>query len=99
MSRRGSDASALGMAFLLAAAALPAAVVVFFVLASVIPRWTVAPPAYDLLLRTESGYGQSGPRVSVDYNVRDGQVEATVRPLPPTSSWSQGNCSCSSMRR
>jgi hypothetical protein len=70
-------------AFLLAAAALPAAVVVFFVLASVIPRWTVAPPAYDLLLRTESGYDQSGPRVSVDYNVRDGRVEATVRPLLP----------------
>ncbi|HVH26550.1 MAG TPA: hypothetical protein VM818_07325 [Vicinamibacterales bacterium] len=70
-------------AFLLAATALPVAVVVFFVLASVIPRWTVPPPAYDLLLRTEGGYDQSGPRVSVDYNVRDGRVEATVRPLPP----------------
>jgi hypothetical protein len=70
-------------AFLLAAAALPVAVVAFFVLASVIPRWTVPPPAYDLLLHTNGGYDQTGPRVAVDYNVRDGRVQATVRPLQP----------------
>jgi hypothetical protein len=70
-------------AFLLAATALPLAVVVFFVLASAIPRWTVPPPAYDLLLRADGGYNQAGLRVSVDYNVREGRVEATVRPLPP----------------
>ena len=69
-------------AFVIAAAALPVAVVVFFVLASMIPRWTVPPPAYDLVLRTEGGYDPAAPRVAVDYNVRDGRVEATARPLP-----------------
>jgi hypothetical protein len=72
-------------AFLLAAAALPLLVVVFFVLASAIPRWTVPAPAYDVVLRADGRYNQAGPRVTVDYQVRDGRVQATVRPSPPNS--------------
>jgi hypothetical protein len=72
-------------ALLVAAAALPVVVVVFFVLAAAIPRWTVPPPAYDLLFRAEGIYDRSGPRVQIAYEVRDGQVTATVRALPDDS--------------
>ena len=61
--------------------ALPAVVVGLFLMASAIPRWTVPPPAYDVLLRVGGPYDQTLPRVAVDFNVRDGRVEATVRPL------------------
>jgi hypothetical protein len=66
-------------AFLVAAAALPLAVVGLFLLAAAIPRWTVAPPEYDLLLRANGPYDRTPPRASVDFAVRDGRVEATVR--------------------
>ncbi|HEY7170765.1 MAG TPA: hypothetical protein VH417_07955 [Vicinamibacterales bacterium] len=69
-------------AFLTAAVCLPLIVVVFFVLASVIPRWLVPPPAYDLLIRANDVYTQSNSRVSVDFAVRDGSVEVIVKPLP-----------------
>ena len=69
-------------AFLVAAAALPLAVVGLFLLAAAIPRWTVAPPRYDLLLRASGPYDRTPPRVAVDFNVRNGLVEATVRALP-----------------
>jgi hypothetical protein len=65
-------------AFLVAAVSLPVVVVVFFLLAAAIPRWTVPPPAYDLVLRGSS-YDQPVQRVSVDFDVRDGRVQATVR--------------------
>ncbi len=73
--------------FLVAAVSLPAVVVVFFLLSSAIPRWMVPPPAYDLLLHTRGPYDQTGPRVAVDFNVQNGRVEATVRPLPATAHW------------
>lgn len=69
-------------AFLVAAVSLPLLVVAFFLISSVIPRWTVAPPAYDLLLRTDGGYDGASPQVTVEYTARDGKVEATVRRLP-----------------
>ena len=69
-------------AFLVAAVALPLVVVGFFLAASAIPRWLVPPPAYDLLLRTTGPVDQTRPRVAVDFAVRDGRIEATVRGLP-----------------
>jgi len=69
-------------AFLVAAVSLPLVVVGFFLLSSAVPRWLVPAPAYDLLLRGTGPYDQSRPRVAVDFRVRDGRVEATVRPIP-----------------
>src|SRR3954453_2338413 len=69
-------------AFLVAAVCLPLLVVVFFVLASVIPRWFVPPPAYDLLIRATDLYTQTPTRVSIEFAVQDGSVEAIVRPVP-----------------
>jgi hypothetical protein len=68
-------------AFLVAAVSLPVVVVVFFLLAAAIPRWTVPPPAYDLVLRGSS-YDQPVQRVSIEFDVRDGRVQATVRAVP-----------------
>src|SRR6059058_5008536 len=68
--------------FLVAAVSLPAVIVVFFVLSAAVPRWLVDPPAYDLELRAAEPYDQSRARIAVDYSVRDGRVEATVRALP-----------------
>jgi len=68
--------------FLVAAVSLPLLVILFFVAATAIPRWTVAPPQYDLVLRADGYYDQSAVRLSVDYAVRDGRIEATFRPLP-----------------
>jgi hypothetical protein len=68
-------------AFLAAAVFLPLLVVVFFVLASVIPRWLVAPPAYDLLIRATDAYTQVVSRVSIDFAVREGNVDVVVRPI------------------
>jgi hypothetical protein len=68
--------------FLIAAVALPLLVVAFFLAASAIPRFVVPPPAYDLLLEATDSYYQRNPRVTVDFEVRDGTVEATVRPVP-----------------
>jgi hypothetical protein len=80
---RGSGRFLKENAFLVAAVSLPVVVVGFFLLASVIPRWVVAPPAYDLLLRAGGPYDQKYPRVAVDFRARNGRVEAIVRPLPP----------------
>jgi hypothetical protein len=67
--------------FLVAAVALPLAVAGFFVLATAIPRWSVPPPAYDLVLRAAI-YDRKRSTVPVDFTVRDGRVEATVRRWP-----------------
>lgn len=66
-------------AFLVAAVSLPLVVVAFFLMATTIPRWLVPPPAYDLVLRSENAYDPARPRVAVEFNVRDGRVEAIVR--------------------
>jgi hypothetical protein len=71
-------------AFLVAAVSLPVVVVGFFLLSSFVPRWLVPPPAYDLLLRAGGPYDQARS-VVVDFNVKDGRVEATVRPAPPNT--------------
>jgi len=68
--------------FLLAAVLLPLVVVGFFLVATAVPRWLVPPPAYDLLLRTTGSFDQTGPRVAVDFVVRNERVEARVRALP-----------------
>lgn len=69
-------------AFLVAAAALPLAVIGLFLLSTAIPRWTVPPPEYDLLLRANGPYDRTPQRVAVDFTVRNGQVVATVRTTP-----------------
>jgi hypothetical protein len=69
-------------AFLVAAVSLPVLVVAFFLLSTAVPRWLVPPPAYDLLLRSGRPYEPAGPRIAVDFYVRDGRVEAVVRPVP-----------------
>jgi hypothetical protein len=69
-------------AFLIAAVLLPLVVIAFFLLSTAIPRWLVPPPTHDLVLQVERGYGQVGPRLTVEYIVRDGRVEARVRPIP-----------------
>jgi hypothetical protein len=63
-----------------AAFALPAAVALLFILATAIPRWTVPLPQHDLVLRIDS-YGQPPPEVFVEFAVRDGRLEADVRPV------------------
>ena len=70
-------------AFLVAAVSLPLVVVAFFLLSTAIPRWTVPPPAYDLLLRANDVYNsnQTNPRVT-EFSVRDGKVEAKIRAIP-----------------
>jgi hypothetical protein len=69
--------------FLVAAVALPLLVVVFFLAASALPRWTVAPPAYDLLVRTYRPYdGAVHPlKLAYDLDVTNGKLQLTVRPL------------------
>ena len=66
-------------AFLVGAVGLPLVVICLFLLSTAIPRWTVPPPAYDLLLHTTS-WRQEGPRVSVEFVVLNGRVQATIRP-------------------
>ena len=66
-------------AFLAGAVALPLAVVLFFVLFTSIPRWTVEPPRYDLLLHARA-WDRTGPKVTVDFAVHEGALRATVRP-------------------
>jgi hypothetical protein len=77
-------------AFLVAAVALPVVVAGLFILATAVPRWTVADPQYDLVLRARS-YDVAQAKVVVDFNVRNGQVEAVVHPAPAngyTQPWS-----------
>jgi hypothetical protein len=70
-------------AFLVAAVSLPVLVIAFFLLASIVPRWLVPPPAYDLVLRADGPYPRTPPRVSVDFKVHEGRIEAAVRALGP----------------
>jgi hypothetical protein len=70
-------------AFVVAAVALPVVVAAFFVLASAVPQWTVPAPTYDLVLRVARGYDAPPAKVILEFNVRNGRVEAIVRPAPP----------------
>ena len=70
--------------FLVAAVLLPVLVVALFLAATAIPRWRIPPPAYDVVLRVPGPFDQARPRVAVDFAVRNGRVEATVRPIPAT---------------
>src|SRR6186713_2711054 len=74
-----------GSAFLIAAIALPLIVVAVFLLASAVPRWTVAPPSYDFLFRADTGYNPASNQILVNFVVRDGHVVADVRPAVPNS--------------
>ena len=69
-------------AFVVAAVSLPVLVGIFFVVASAIPRWTVPAPVYDLVLRGGRPYDSAPGKVIVDFQVRDGRVEAVVRRAP-----------------
>jgi hypothetical protein len=71
--------------FLVAAVALPALVVVFFLLASALPRWLVDPPAYDLVLRVGKPYVHPSPKVGVEFRVQDGALQAVVWPVAKES--------------
>jgi len=65
-------------AFLVAAASLPVAIVCMFLLLTAIPKWTVSPPQYDLLLQTSEYDGGRGP-ISVQLMVRDEVLQAALR--------------------
>src|SRR3954453_20848124 len=79
---RGSARFQRDNAHVVAAVCLPLLVVVFFVPASVIPRGVVPPPASDLLIRATHLHTPTPSRVSIDFAVRDGSVEAIVTPVP-----------------
>ena len=66
-------------AFLVAAGALPLLVVGVFLLLTAIPKWTVPPPQYDLLVYT-TDYGRQGARIAVELGVSGETLQATVRP-------------------
>lgn len=77
-------------AFLAAAVALPLMVDACFLLATAIPRWTVPPPAYYLVLRVGKPY-EPRPQVVAEFKVDDGKVVALVRPVQKdqyVQSWS-----------
>jgi len=73
-------------AFLVAAIALPILVAGFFIIATLIPQWTVSPPAYDLVLRAQRPYESPQPPVLADFVIRNDRVEAIVRKAPETYS-------------
>ena len=75
-------------AFMVAAVLLPVVVAGLFILASAVPRWTVPPPSYDLLLKTTRPYTHPPATVLVDFNVRNGRVEATLS-APTPNGYSQ----------
>jgi hypothetical protein len=76
-------------AFIVAAVALPVLVGAFFVVASAIPRFTVPGPTFDLVLRAGRPYDSVPSKVSVDFNVREGRVEATIRAIPKEQGYVQ----------
>ena len=74
-------APARGNAFLVAAIALPVVVVAFFLVATAVPRWTVDPPAYDLLLAVDQPSSYMQRSSTTTFEVRDGQVVAIRTPV------------------
>lgn len=69
-------------AVLVAAVLLPAAVALLFVVATLVPRWMVAPPQHDLVFSVEAPFESVHPAVVVDYKVEDERVVATFRGVP-----------------
>ena len=65
-------------AFLVGAVSLPVAVVGLFLLVTAIPKWTVSPPGYDLLLQTTE-YDRAHSSISVELFVRDEALQARLR--------------------
>jgi hypothetical protein len=65
---------------LVAAFALPGAVAALFLVAMAIPRWTVPLPQHDLVLSVQR-WDQSQSEVFVTFVVRDGRLEADLRPV------------------
>ena len=65
-------------AFLVGAVSLPVAVVGIFLLLTAIPKWTVSPPHYDLLLQSTE-YARASSPVSIELFVRDEALHATLR--------------------
>jgi hypothetical protein len=71
-------------AFLVAAVVLPLGVVAFFLAASAIPRWTVPPPQYDLLVKA-GHYAHPQPSMHVDFVVTGDGVQAQLRAVTPNA--------------
>ena len=65
---------------LVAAFALPGAVAALFLVAMAVPRWTVSLPQHDLVLAIER-WEATPSEVFVAFVVRDGRLEADLRPL------------------
>jgi hypothetical protein len=65
---------------LVAAFALPGAVAALFLVAMAIPRWTVALPQHDLVMSIER-WDSTPSEVFVTFVVRDGRLEADLRPF------------------
>ena len=65
---------------LVAAFALPGAVAALFLGAMAIPRWTVALPQHDLVMSIER-WDSTPSEVFVNFVVRDGRLEADLRPV------------------
>jgi hypothetical protein len=65
---------------LVAAFALPGAVAALFLVAMAIPRWTVALPQHDLVISLER-WDSTPSEVFVNFVVRNGRLEADLRPL------------------
>ena len=92
---------------LVAAFALPAVVAALFLLATAIPQWTVPLPQHDLVLRVEDYSQTRQPEVIVEFVVRDGRLEADVRPVPQPANPAMGvpyvpavdSCCCSITQR
>lgn len=56
---------------------LPLVVVVFFMLATMIPRWLVDPPAYDFVFTSIQG-NSTGPAVELSFVVEGDRIRARV---------------------
>ena len=65
---------------LVAAFALPGAVAALFLVAMAIPRWTVPLPQHDLVMSIER-WDSTPADVFVTFVVRDGRLEADLRPV------------------
>jgi hypothetical protein len=65
-------------AFLVGAVSLPLAVVGLFLLVTAIPKLTVSPPGYDLLLQTTE-YDRAHSSIGVELFVRDDALQARLR--------------------
>jgi hypothetical protein len=70
-------------AFIVAAVLLPAVVIVFFLLFTIVPQWMVPSPRYDLLVQTVQYDGNQRP-MNVEVFVRDERLQVSLRPRGET---------------